>query len=270
MGLLDDCKEHFGAADLYEVLDIKKTASGAEAKKAYRKLSLKWHPDRHADASAAQLELVTKKFQTLAKVHFVLEDAEKRAFYDAHGVIAGEDTLEGEADWDDYWRCLFPKVTIRDIDEFMATYQGSADEIQDLKTAYLKYDGDMDKLSEAVIGFDEERTRAQLEDLIAKDELPEFEAFTNESDKNRDKRKSKLAREAKMAAKEARRKEANDGDNDLVKAIQSRSKGNFNSLIASLEAKYGGSSKGSKGSNDDSSPGKRKKGAAPANKRRAK
>lgn len=267
MGLLDDCKEFFATSDLYEVLDVKKEASDADIKKAYRKSSLKWHPDRHADSNAIQLELVTKKFQTLSKVHFILSDKDKRAFYDSNGVIVGEDGLEGEADWDDYWRCLFPKVTVKDIDDFMAKYIGSEDEITDVKAAYVKYDGDMDKISEAVIGFDEDRTREIIDDLLEKEELPEFDAYTSESDAKRAKRVKKIEREAKLAAKEAKKKKDTAADDDLVKAIQSRSKGNFNSLIANLEAKYGGGSNG----DDGSSPGKKRgKGPSKGNKRHAK
>ena len=110
MGLADDCQQHFGTTDLYAVLEVARDASTAEIKKRYRRLSLKHHPDRHESDSRSKEEM-TRVFQTLSKVHFILSDADKRAFYDSTGMVDNEDGLDGEADWNDYFRALFPKVT---------------------------------------------------------------------------------------------------------------------------------------------------------------
>jgi DnaJ-class molecular chaperone len=59
----------------YEVLGVSRDASEAEIKKAYRTLSLKWHPDRNS-ASEAQA-----KFQEISLAHEVLSDANRRAEY---------------------------------------------------------------------------------------------------------------------------------------------------------------------------------------------
>jgi len=60
MGLLQDCKLHFGTTDLYAVLSITKDCSEKGVKRAYRKLSLQVHPDRATDENR---ENATKKFQ---------------------------------------------------------------------------------------------------------------------------------------------------------------------------------------------------------------
>lgn len=54
---------------------------------------------------------MTRVFQTLSKVHFILTDTDKRSFYDSTGLVDKEDGLDGESDWNDYFRALFPKVT---------------------------------------------------------------------------------------------------------------------------------------------------------------
>ena len=110
MGLADDCQKYFDTKDLYAVLEVSRDASTAVIKKSYRRLSLKHHPDRHASDSRSKEEM-TRVFQTLSKVHFILSDSEKRAFYDTTGVVDAEEGLDGDADWNDYFRALFPKVT---------------------------------------------------------------------------------------------------------------------------------------------------------------
>lgn len=84
MGLKDDCEKYFGTTNLYEVLGVDKAASNAVIKKAYRKQSLKIHPDRAEESRKAE---ATQAFQVLSKVHYILSDDEKRKAYDEHGII---------------------------------------------------------------------------------------------------------------------------------------------------------------------------------------
>ena len=63
--------------DLYQTLGIEKNSSDADIKKAYRKLAMKYHPDRNPDDSAAE-----QKFKSIQKAYAVLSDKQKRAAYD--------------------------------------------------------------------------------------------------------------------------------------------------------------------------------------------
>jgi len=68
------------AEDYYQILGIEKKAAADEIKKAYRKLALKWHPDKNPNNKAAE-----EKFKKISEAYAVLSDAEKRKQYDNFG-----------------------------------------------------------------------------------------------------------------------------------------------------------------------------------------
>ncbi|WRT63412.1 uncharacterized protein IL334_000317 [Kwoniella shivajii] len=74
--LLSGC---LAAESLYSVLGVKKDANEADLKKAYRKLSKKYHPDINPDEKAHE------RFIEVSKAYEVLSDSEKRGIYDRHG-----------------------------------------------------------------------------------------------------------------------------------------------------------------------------------------
>ncbi len=67
-------------SDYYEVLGVSRTASGDEIKKAYRKLAMKFHPDRNPGDKEAE-----DRFKEAAEAYEVLRDQEKRQIYDRYG-----------------------------------------------------------------------------------------------------------------------------------------------------------------------------------------
>lgn len=73
--------------DYYEVLEVHKSCSGTELKKSYRKLAMKYHPDRNPDDKEAE-----EKFKIVNEAYQVLSDEEKRAIYDRYGKAG----LEGQ------------------------------------------------------------------------------------------------------------------------------------------------------------------------------
>jgi len=70
------------AADYYKILGVKKDASEADIKKAYRRLARKHHPDFNAGDKNAET-----KFKEVSEAYEVLKDPEKRKMYDAYGTV---------------------------------------------------------------------------------------------------------------------------------------------------------------------------------------
>lgn len=71
--------------DYYEVLGVDKKASAADIKKAYRKIAIKYHPDRQGDKSDAAKKEAEDKFKEAAEAYSVLSDETKRQQYDQFG-----------------------------------------------------------------------------------------------------------------------------------------------------------------------------------------
>ena len=70
------------AGDYYKTLGIEKSATDRDIKKAYRKLALKYHPDKNKEDEKEEAQ---KRFMVISKAYAVLSDAEKRATYDKCG-----------------------------------------------------------------------------------------------------------------------------------------------------------------------------------------
>lgn len=77
--------------DYYELLGVSKQADDSEIKKAYRKLAMKYHPDRNPNDAAAE-----EKFKEIQKAYAILSDKQKRSAYDQFG-HAGVDSAGGGA-----------------------------------------------------------------------------------------------------------------------------------------------------------------------------
>ena len=71
--------------DYYEVLGVSKDAGADEIKKAYRKMAMKYHPDRNPGDKEAE-----EKFKQIGEAYEVLSDPDKKARYDQYG-FAGVD-----------------------------------------------------------------------------------------------------------------------------------------------------------------------------------
>jgi molecular chaperone DnaJ len=92
--------------DYYEVLGVDKSASADEIKKAYRKLAIKYHPDKNPGDKEAE-----EKFKEAAEAYSVLSDADKKARYDQFGHAgvegAGPDFSGGFGNLNDILNDLF-------------------------------------------------------------------------------------------------------------------------------------------------------------------
>ncbi|MEO1262173.1 MAG: molecular chaperone DnaJ [Bacteroidota bacterium] len=76
--------------DYYEVLGVPKSADESALKKAYRKLALKYHPDRNPDDKKAE-----EKFKEAAEAYEVLSNPEKKARYDRYGHAGVDPNMSG-------------------------------------------------------------------------------------------------------------------------------------------------------------------------------
>jgi len=78
-------------ADYYEVLGVERDADAAQVKSAYRKLALKYHPDRNPGDHEAE-----EKFKSINEAYAVLSDPEKRSRYDQFGSVDESATFSGD------------------------------------------------------------------------------------------------------------------------------------------------------------------------------
>ncbi len=78
--------------DFYEILGVPKNASDEDIKKSYRKLAMKYHPDRNQGDETAEV-----KFKEAKEAYEMLSDAEKRAAYDQYGHAGVDPNMRGGA-----------------------------------------------------------------------------------------------------------------------------------------------------------------------------
>lgn len=80
----------------YEVMELPRDATMEDIKKQYKKLALKWHPDRNY----GQEELATQTFKEISSAYGVLSDPQERQWYDDHreAILRGKDGTRGDGD----------------------------------------------------------------------------------------------------------------------------------------------------------------------------
>jgi DnaJ homolog subfamily C member 9 len=111
--------------DLYDVMGLKSEATQDDIKRAYRRLALQYHPDRHASADEEKRVAASTKFKQIGFAYSVLSDETRRKKYDTTGSVEEGLGLDaGEGGWDAYFADLFERVTKGKLDEMKKQYQG--------------------------------------------------------------------------------------------------------------------------------------------------
>ncbi len=87
----------------YEVLEVPKTASADDIKKAYRQKALKYHPDKNPGDKSAEA-----KFKEANEAYEVLSDNDKRHQYDTMGFVGKRPPTSSQSD--DFFQDIFPLI----------------------------------------------------------------------------------------------------------------------------------------------------------------
>ncbi|KAG6818129.1 hypothetical protein H0H87_000034 [Tephrocybe sp. NHM501043] len=262
------------AVDLYEVLSVSNDAQLDAIKKAYRRLALAYHPDKHATATDAAKATASTKFQQIGFAYALLSDEKRRHRYDETGKTdEGFELAAGEDGWEAYFEAMFECVTRGKLDEMRKEYQGSSEEIEDLAAAYTNTGGSIDEIMAYIphsTHEDEARFIVAISDLIAKGTLTVLDGWENsvKDEKAKLVRQKQGEKEAKEAEKLARElgvwdefygsgkkgdrkskgkgkgkgKEMADEDGEDVSALQAlilkKKEKNLDSFFNDLAAKY--------------------------------
>lgn len=75
--------------DYYKILGVDKNIKNDDLKKAYKKLAVKYHPDKYANKSEKEKKEAEEKFKEIAEAYSVLSDSKKRQQYDMFGTVDG-------------------------------------------------------------------------------------------------------------------------------------------------------------------------------------
>ncbi len=164
-------------ATLYDALSSSKDVCQADLKKAYRKLALKYHPDKQVHFSSSNdssiIKEATAKFQAVSAAYEVLMDEKRRAIYDATGRVedyddddahnpttssCGRDKHKSASEdqrqhrWDDFFRSVFNDIMTADSKHGNAdTYQKSSQEKDDVLKFYSMCKGDLKMVLNCVV-----------------------------------------------------------------------------------------------------------------------
>jgi len=143
--------------DYYEILGVSRDADESEIKQAYRRLALKYHPDKNPGDRRA-----VDKMKEINEAYAVLSDAQKRRKYDLYGHAGLEGYSEEEIFSGIDFSSLFQEFGLRDIfsdvlfgksifDDFFGSSNSRVQELRDGRGADLQYDLEID-LEEAYHG----------------------------------------------------------------------------------------------------------------------
>ena len=202
------------------------------------------------------------KFQEIAFAYAILSDARRRKRYDTTGNTSESLDLEDDDfNWTDFFRAQWADtVTSTTIGSFKDKYQSSDEERRDVLASYTKSQGKLSIVfSQVMLSnplHDEDRFRRYIDQAIKDGEVEAYEAYTKETQKQRDQRQARAKRDGKAAEEYAKKlgkydsifgdgagnpnkkgSKKNEGP-DLAGLLQQRQKGKADAFLDDLEARY--------------------------------
>ncbi|CDH53591.1 domain-containing protein [Lichtheimia corymbifera JMRC:FSU:9682] len=219
-------------ADLYEILTLnRESATASDIKSQYRKLALKYHPDKQRpSATDEDKQAATLQFQRIGLAYSILSDPAKKSLYDKTGTISSDDGLAGDKSWTDYFKELWTGVVNAEtIEQFASQYRGSDEEERDVLRYYQQCNGNMDRILSHVECSeltDGERLAEIIQKAIDRGDattLKEFKSTTT-AKAHRARAKQHQRQVKEWNAKHGQKNEKKDGDQSLLALIQARNK----------------------------------------------
>ncbi|XP_042947019.1 chaperone protein DnaJ-like isoform X4 [Carya illinoinensis] len=161
--------------DFYAVLGLKKECTASELRNAYKKLAMRWHPDRcSALGNSKFVEEAKKKFQAIQQAYSVLSDANKRFLYDVGVYDSDDDENEkGEESFEELQE-LFDELFQGDIGSFGSSSQTTT--CSSSSSSYVSYcetSGSSNKRNSSEMNFG----KTNLEDTSASGFGANFQDF---------------------------------------------------------------------------------------------
>ena len=161
----------FGHSCLYKSLEVPRSSTSEELKRAYRRLALRYHPDRANFTTKSDDAAVssTLKFQAVSAAYQILMNEGKRSIYDATGKILDDDYITCDDDdehdssprrsahsnndqWESFFYSVFHEIisakTTNEVDA--KNYRGSSREQSDVIKYYSICKGDWDKVVDCI------------------------------------------------------------------------------------------------------------------------
>lgn len=224
---------------LYQILGAERNASADDIKNLYRKLALRWHPDKiqQSGASADECQEATARFQAISHAYDVLSDPQERAWYDSHrsAILASSSRASGSSTPYDYDIDLFPYFSASAYsgwgdcgDGFYAVYGRAFQQVHEQEVSFARAYGGKTEVQPPSFGTSCSQPAEFLpfyrfwQSFSTVKDFAWCDAYKVSDGPNRKSRR--LMEEENMKIRKVERREFNDTVRELVSFVKKRDK----------------------------------------------